>query len=124
MVVGDDDLYDVGMAEAHHHSLRLPLWLWERYEDVAGENQRSPDLKEFMAWRPAHADLELGPDVELPYDFTATFRVDDDLWDAFVDGIPDGDVSGMLRRYIWRRVRHPEQALPSGRRGARHLACV
>lgn len=112
-----------------HHSLRLPYWLWSRYEAVVGNIGRTPDLKRFMDWRIEEPDVQLGEDVELPYQFTATFRIESTRWDLFAETVGEGDVSADLRRYIWWRVQNPKAPLPGRRlppmpRRTRRLAGV
>lgn len=128
MVAGQADLYAEAMAD-DHHSLRVPRWLWSRYAEVVGNIGRAPDLKRFMAWRLDDSATELGPDVEPPHDFTATFRVPDELWNLFAGDMAEGEISAELRRYIWWRVQHPKEPLPGRRlpplrRSTRHVACV
>lgn len=102
------------MADVHR-SLRLPLWLWQRYAAVVGDVGRSPDLKRYMAWQIDNPRVVLGPDVEPPYDFLATLRVPELLWELFAGDLAEGDVSASLRAYIWWRVQRPDDPLPGGR---------
>jgi hypothetical protein len=120
-VVGThDDLYDVAMAEVHR-SLRAPTWLWQRHEQVVGEH--TADLTSYIDWRWAHPDVVLGPDVDKPYDFLATFRVERHHWDRFLRAVPVDQASADLRRYIWWRVQHPALELPGNDR-ARQPVCA
>lgn len=109
MADADVDLYDVGMAVVHR-SLRLPRWLWEAHKSVAGDH--TADILPFLLWRPRNVGVELGPDVDTPYEFTATIRVDEDVWNAFLAAVPEDEGSAEVRRYIWARVQDPGARLP------------
>lgn len=114
------------MAE-DHRSLRVPYWLWTQHEQTVGNH--TADLRLFIDWRIHHPGVALGPDVEPPHDFLATFRVEQVLWEMFLDSVPDEEGSADLRRYIWFRVRHPDAPLPGRRvpptrRAGRPVACV
>lgn len=117
------------MAE-NHRAFWLPLWLWrDRYAAVVGDVGRTADLKTFLAWRIDNPSVELGNDVAQPYDFLAKVRVDLELWQLFLDAVPDDEASSEIRRYIWWRVQHPSAPLPGRRvpplqRWSRPTACV
>lgn len=120
------DLYDGAMAE-DHCSLRIPTWLWLRHEAVVGNH--TADLKLYLDWRIHHPEVELGPDVEPPHNFTATFRIEPVRWQLFLSTVPEGEGSADLRRYIWWRVLNPTEPLPGSRlppllRASRRPACV
>lgn len=104
------DLYDGAMAE-----MRVPDWLWRRFADVVGDVGRTADLKQYMGWQIDNPDQWLGDDVEPPHDFPARLRVDNTLWQMFMDTVGEGFCSSRLRAYIWWRVQNPEEPLP-GRR--------
>ncbi len=110
VAAGHGDLYDEPMAE-DHRSLRAPRWLWEEHEKVV--DNHSGDLRLYMDWRIHHSGIVLGPDVEPPHDFLATFRVEQALWDGFQAAVPAGAGSADLRSYIWFRVQYPNRRLPS-----------
>lgn len=122
-------IYTLSLMADDHHSLRVPSRLWNRYATVVGNIGRGPDLKRFMAWRLDDTQTVLGPDVDPPHDFTATFRIEPVRWQLFTDTIGEGEVSAELRRYIWWRVQHPSEPLPGRRlppmvRHTRRPACV
>lgn len=112
-----------------HRSLRLPSWLWKQYAAVVGNIGRTPDLKQFMAWRIEDTETVLGVDVAPPHDFTATFRIEQVRWELLAGTVGEGEISGELRRYIWWRVQNPDAPLPGRRlppmpRRTRRLAGV
>jgi hypothetical protein len=105
------------MADSNHRSLWLPRWLWEQYGTIVGNVGRTGDLKVFMDWRIDHPDLVLGPDVDPPYDFLATLRIESDRWDMYLETVDDGAGSSGMRRYVSWRVQHPSKPLPGRRLG-------
>lgn len=100
----------------NHRPLRLPFWLWLDYADVIGDVGRTADLKVFMDWR-IDNDLPFGPDVDPPYDFLTTLRIESARWQLFMETVGEGECSSEMRRYIWWRVQHPAQPLPGRRLG-------
>jgi hypothetical protein len=120
----------MGVMADDHRSLRAPRWLWlERYPEVVGDVGRTADLKLFMDWQIDNPHARLGDDVPAPYDFLATFRVEAQRWDLFLDCVPEADASARLRGYMWWRVQHPAEPLPGRRvppmrRDGHRPACV
>lgn len=120
-------IYTMSPMADDHRSLRAPHWLWAQHEQVVGNH--TADLKLYLDWRIHHPDIVLGPDVQPPHDFLAKIRVEQVLWDAFLDTVPDDEGSSDLRRYIWWRIQNPDLPLPGRRlpplrRSGRHVACV
>jgi hypothetical protein len=116
------------MAE-NHRPLRVPHWLWQQYAGVVGDVGRTSDLKKFVAWQIDNPDLEIGPDIEGPHDFLAKIRTELELWDLFLETVPEDDGAARLRAYIWWRVQNPSAPLPGRRmppmrRQSRPVACV
>jgi hypothetical protein len=126
LVAPDADLYDDAMADDNHHSLRVPARLWKQgYAALVGNNGRSTDLKMFIDWQARNPDAHLGEDIGEPYDFLATIRVEDELWEAFATAVGEKNCSSRLRAYIWWRVQNPDAALPGSETAPRRsLACV